>query len=138
MKRAVIVGDGKLHVESALGALTAAGIEAVAAASTAEARALVEAGSVVVVVGVAGLPWEGERAAPFLTMPAPLRRTCVVVLVGPLFATGDGTRAFLLNADLVVGFQDVGRLGELLCAAMAGKRSLVAALDAGAAARLGG
>ena len=138
MKRAVVVGDGKLHVESALGALTASGFEAVAVASATEARIQVEAGAQVVVVGATGMPWTGERSAPLATMPPALRRGFLLVLVETGFVTGEGIRAFLLGADLVVATADLGRLGELASGALAAKRQLVAALDPIAAARLGG
>lgn len=138
MKRAVVVGDGKLHVESALGALTASGFEAVAVTSTTEARAQVEAGATVVVVGASGMPWTGERAAPLATAPPAVRRAFLLVLVESGFVTGEGIRAFLLGADLVVAAADVGRVGDLVAGALAAKRQLVAALDPAAAARLGG
>lgn len=138
MKRAVVVGDGKLHVESVLGALTASGFEAVAVASTAEARAQVEAGAQVAVVGASGVPWTGERSAPIATMPSAARRGFLLVLVETGFVTGEGIRAFLLGADLVAATADAGRLGELAAGALVAKRQLVAALDPVAAGRLGG
>lgn len=137
MKRAVVVGDGKLHVDAALGALTTAGFEAVAVGSVTEARAQVEGGAVVAIVAVTASPWEGERSLPFVTMPSPLRRAAVLVLVGDGLPTGDGTKSFLLGADLVVGSADLSRLGALVGAALTAKRTLVGALDPTAAGRLG-
>jgi hypothetical protein len=138
VKRAVVVGDGRLHVEAALGALTSAGFEAVAVASTAEARSLVESGAVAVVVGVGGVAWDQERALPLATLAPAVRRASVVALVGEGMPTGDGLRAFVYGVDLVVSVADLTRLGELLGVAVTGKRALVAPLDPHAAARLGG
>jgi len=137
VKRAVVVSDGRLQVEVVLGALAAAGFEAVASPSVAEVRPRVEVGAVAVVLGSSGEPGEGVPAA-LAGMPPAVRRGCVVVLVGPGFTTGDGMRAFLLGVDLVVSTVDTARLGELVGAAVAGKRTLVAPLDPLAAAKLGG
>jgi hypothetical protein len=134
MKRAVVVGGGHLQVEAVLGALAAAGFEAVASGSLTEARSQVEVGAVAVVLGASVAIGEVALGG----MPPAIRRSCVVVLVGPGFTTGDGMRAFLLGVDLVVAAADIARLGELVGAAVAGKRTLVALLDPLAAARLGG
>ncbi len=137
MKRAVVVADGRLQVEAVLGALAAAGFEAVASSSVTEVRSQVEVGAVAVVLGAAA---ETDKAAPAAlgSMPPAIRRSCVVVLLGPGLTTGDGMRAFLLGVDLVVAAADTARLGELVGAAMASKRSLVSPLDPVAAAKLGG
>jgi hypothetical protein len=137
VKRAVVVADGRLQMEAVLGALAATGFEAVASGSVAEVRSQVEVGAVAVVLGASG---EAGEAAPAAIggMPPAIRRSCVVVLVGPGLTTGDGMRAFLLGVDLVVAAADAARLGELVGAAVASKRSLVAPLDPVAAARLGG
>lgn len=137
MKRAVVVADGRLQVEAVLGALAAAGFEAVASSSVAEVRPQVEVGAVAVVLGASGETGEAAPAA-IAAMPPAIRRSCVVVLLGPGLTTGDGTRAFLLGVDLVVAAADTARLGELVGAAVASKRSLVAPLDPVAAAKLGG
>ena len=137
MKRAVVVADGRLQVEAVLGALAAAGFEAVASASLVEARSQVESGAVAVVLGSSGEA--GDAAlAPLAGLPAAMRRCCVVVLIGPGLTTGDGMRAFLLGVDVVVGVADTARLGELVGAAVASKRMLVAPLDPVASAKLGG
>jgi hypothetical protein len=60
------------------------------------------------------------------------------VLVGPGLTTGDGMRAFFLGMELVVAVADTARLGELVSAAVASKRTLVAPLDPVASAKLGG
>lgn len=138
MKRAVVVADGQLRPETALGALTSSGFEAVSVATLAEARFQVETGATVLVAGVNDAPWDDERPTPVHTMLPAVRRSCVVVLVGPGLATGDAAKAFLLNVDLVVSATDAARLGELVGAALALKRHLVAAVDVAAAARLGG
>ncbi len=138
MKRAVVLAGPALQAEAALGALAAAGFEAVAAAGAAEVRAHVEVGAAVVVFGAGGEGLEAAQAAALAAMPAALRRSCVVVLVGQGLATGDGLRAFSLGVDLVVGTADAARLGELAGAAVAAKRALVAPLDPVAAGRLGG
>lgn len=137
MKRAVVVADGLLHTETALGALAAAGCEAVPVPGTTEARAGAEAGALVVVLGAAEGRLAGERAAPLLTMPPSVRRGCVIALVGDGLATGDGMQAFIHGVDLVVARGDLARLGELVGAAIAAKRSLVGQFDPVAAARLG-
>ncbi len=138
MKRAVVVADGQLRPETALGALTSSGFEAVTVTTLAEARFQVETGATVLVAGVNDAHWEGERPTPVNTMLPAVRRSCVVVLVGPGLATGDAAKAFLLNVDLVVSATDAARLGELVGAALALKRHMVAAVDTAAAARLGG
>jgi hypothetical protein len=56
----------------------------------------------------------------------------------PTAKTGDGFRAFLLQADLVVNPADASRLGELLRAALAAKRQLVMLMDPEAANKLAG
>jgi len=137
VKRAVVVADGRLQVEAVLGALAAAGFEAVASTSLAEARSQVESGAVAVVLGSSGE--EGDPALSGLAgMPAATRRCCVVVVVGPGLTTGNGMRAFLLNVDLVVAVADTARLGELVGAAVASKRMLMAPLDPVASGKLGG
>jgi len=136
VKRAVVVGDGKLHVESALGALTASGFEAVAVTSTAEARAQVEAGATVVVVGATGAPWTGERAAPLATTPPAVRARFLLVLVESGFVTARGS-APSARADWWWP-PPTRAVGDLVAGALAAKRQLVAALDPAAAARLGG
>jgi hypothetical protein len=138
VKRVVVVADGELHVETALGSLAAAGLEGVTAADVAAARSLVESGALALVVGVGGNAWEGERARPVVTMHSALRRGCVVALVGDDYASLDGTRAFALGVDLVVKRGDLASLGELVNRALTSKRSLVAPLDCAAASRLGG
>lgn len=137
MKRAVVVSDGRLQVEAVLGALAAAGFEAVASASLGEARSQVESGAVAVVLSASGEAGDTALAA-LAGIPAATRRCCVVVLVGPGLTTGDGMRAFLMGVDLVVGAADTPRLGELVGAAVTSKRTLVAPLDPVASAKLGG
>jgi hypothetical protein len=137
VKRAVVVADGRLQVEAVLGALAAAGFEAVAVASLSEARAQLELGAVAVVVGSSGEVGEAGLGA-LAGIPPTARRACVVVFIGPGFTTGDGMRAFLSGADLVVAVADGARLGELVGAALVSKRALVAPLDPLAAAKLGG
>jgi len=137
VKRAVVVADGRLQVEAVLGALAAAGFEAVGSASLGEARSQVEAGAVAVVLGSSGDAGDPALAA-LAGMPAATRRCCVVVLVGPGLTTGDGMRAFFLGVELVVAVADTARLGELVSAAVASKRTLVAPLDPVASAKLGG
>ena len=138
MKRAVVVADGGIQIDAVLGALAAAGFEAVATGSVTEVRSHVELGAAAVVLGVSPEGPDGSHAAALLSMPPTLRRSCVVALVGPGLATGDGMRAFLLGVDLVVSAGDIARLGELVGAALASKRTLVAPLDPTAAAKLGG
>ena len=138
MKRAVVVAEGGLQVEAALGALAASGFEAVAVSSVAEVRSHVELGAVAVVMGLSAEGLEAGHSAALLSMPSGLRRSCVVALVGPGLTTWDGTRAFLLGVDVVVSVADAARLGELIGAAVATKRSLVAPLDPNAATKLGG
>jgi len=138
MRRALVVADGSLQLEAALGALSAAGFEAVGVESAAEIRPQVELGAAVVVLGAVGGGLEPARAAALVALPQGLRRSCVVLLVGGGPATGDGLRAFLLGVDLVVAAGDAARLGELAGAAVMAKRALVTPLDPAAAARLGG
>ena len=138
MKRAVVLAGPVLQPEAALGALAAAGFDAVAAGGAAEVRAHVEVGAAVVVFGLGTGGLDPAQAAAVAAMPAALRRSCVVVLVGHGLTTGDGFRAFSLGVDLVVGTVDAARLGELAGAAVAAKRALVAPLDPAAASRLGG
>ena len=137
MKRAVVVGDGHVHAETALGALAATGCEAVQVGSVAEARAGVEAGAMVMVVGTADAAVTAERTAPLAALPPGMRRGCVVVLVGEGLETGNGMQAFVHGVDLVVSRTDLAKLGEFVAAAIAAKRALVALLDPAAAARLG-
>ena len=138
MRRAVLVADGCLQVEAALGALAAAGFEAVTVSAMTEVLSHVEVGAVVVVMGLVGGSLGPDQAAAMAAMPPGFRRSCVVVLVGPQLATGDGLKAFLLGADLVVAAAHASRLGELAAAAVAAKRTLVGPLDPTAASRLGG
>lgn len=131
MKRALVVEGGGMRTDAVMGALAAAGLEAVTVPSLQAARPLVEAGAVAVVVGVG----VGEGLAVLGTWPAPVRRACVVAALG-----GDdpgGMRAFLLGVDLVLPSSAEGRLGDAVVAALASKRLLLAPLDAAAAARLG-
>lgn len=137
MRRVAVVRDGLPVAEALLGLLTAAGFEAVAVAGATEARAQVDGGAVAVILGCT----EGaelQRFQAVLAMPATARRGCIVALLGPGLASGDGVRAFLLSADLVVAPSETQRLGELLSGALAAKRVLVAMLDPAAAARLAG
>jgi hypothetical protein len=138
MKRAVVVSDGRLQVETVQGALAASGFEAVVVASVAEAGPLVEQGAVAVVMGLTAEGLEAGQAAALVSMPSGVRRSCIVALVGPGVSTWDGARAFLLGVDLVVAVADAARLGELVSAAVAAKRALVAPLDPNAAGKLGG
>jgi hypothetical protein len=138
VKRAVVVAEGGLQVEAALGALAASGFEAVAVSSVAEVRPHIELGAVAVVMGLSAEGLDAGQSAALLSMPSGLRRSCVVALVGPGLTTWDGTRAFLLGVDVVVSVADAARLGELIGAAVASKRSLVAPLDPNAATKLGG
>jgi hypothetical protein len=138
VKRAVVVCDAGLQPEAVLGALAASGFEAVAVPSVAEVRSHVELGAVAVVMGLSPDGLEASQSAALVGMPSGLRRSCVVALLGPGLTTWDGARAFLLGVDLVVSAADGARLGELVSAAVASKRSLVAPLDPSAAGRLGG
>jgi len=137
VKRAVVVADGQVHTETALGSLAAAGCEGVTVAGTAEARAAAEAGALVIVLGVADGRLDGERAAPLQSMPPTVRRGGVIALGGDGLSTGDGMQAFSHGVDLVVARGDLSRVGELAAAVIASKRTLVAQLDPTAAARLG-
>lgn len=137
MRRIVLLSDPRVRLEPAAGALAASGLEAVTVASMGEARQQVEAGAVGLVIGVASADWTGERASALAAWPSALRRRCVVALMGPGFATGDGVRAFLLGVDLLVVVGDVGKLGEIMSGALLGKGALVAPLDPTAAARFG-
>ena len=134
----MVISEGGAPVDSVLGALGSAGLEAVVVASFAEARAHVEAGTVVVVVLATPERWQSDKALPLAALPAGLRRGCVIALVGAGLATGDGARAFLLSVDLVVAPGDTARLGDLVASGLQSKRVLVARLDSHAAARLGG
>lgn len=127
----MVEGSG-VHAEAALGALAAAGFEALPVPSLAVARPLVEAGAVAVVVGPGG----GQGLAALSTWPLAVRRACVVALLGESDPGGRG--AFRLGVDVVLPAGEVGRLGEALAAAVATKRLLIAPMDAAAAARLGG
>lgn len=138
MRRAVVVPGGVIRPDTAQGSLGAAGCEAVVVSNPSEARAQVEAGAVVVVVGAGDGEWTGPMSGPLVAMPPPLRRGCVLVLVGPGLTSGDGRQAFTLGVDLVLANSDVERLGEICSEAVGAKRSLVAVLDPAAAARLGG
>jgi hypothetical protein len=138
MRRAVVLNDSGVAVDSVLGALGSAGLEAIAVGSFGEARAQVEAGAVVVVVLATPERWQSEKALPLLAMPGGLRRGCLVVLVGAGLATGDGARAFVLSVDLVVAPGDVAGIGERVASGLQSKRALVARLDGHGAARLGG
>ncbi len=134
MRRIVVVEDPGIHVDTVLGSLGAAGFEAVRAASAEDARRQVEAGAVGVVVArdADGL----GRALG--TLPPTVRRGCLLLLVGGREEGASGLEAFLAGADLQLGSNECARIGEVTAAALAAKRSLVAALDPGAAARLGG
>lgn len=132
--RAVVIGGGSLHVEAALGALSAGGIEAMAAATVAEARPLMEAGAVVLVVGEGALE---ECGAAMCAWPQGLRRGSVVLLVERQGGNAHPNRSFLLGVDAVVSPSEVARLGELAGSAATAKRQLVVALDPGAAGRFG-
>ncbi len=138
MRKAVVVADGRLHAETALGALAAAGCDAVTVPGAAEARAYLEAGAVVVVVGSSGEPLDAGPSRSLATLPPTLRRACVIAVVADGFTTGDGMAAFLAGADLAVAGTDLSRLGELVAGAIAAKRTLVGPLDPAAAVRLGG
>ncbi len=138
MRRALVVADSNLRPEAVLGALSAAGFEAVAVESPVEIRSQVELGAAVVVLGAAGGGLDQAQAAALAALPHGLRRSCVVMLIGGGPATGDGLRAFLLGVDLVVAAGDAARLGEFAGAAVAAKRALVTPLDPAAATRLGG
>lgn len=136
MRRVVLVSGNQAQAYQ--GALAAAGFEAVMASSYRQARMEVEAGAVAVVVCPEAPTWGGPDSQPLLSMPAALRRGCLVVLVSPGAQTGDGWRAFLANVDLLVSVADTARLGELLRAALAAKKQLVGLLDPEAANRLSG
>lgn len=139
MKRVVVMAETGAPLEAALGALSAAGFEAQSAAGADAARSLVEAGAIaVVLIASAASTVDAAAAQAFATLPPGPRRGLVIALIGANLTTGDGVRAFLLNADLVVATADLTRLGDLLAGALAVKRGLVAGLDPAAAARLGG
>ena len=138
MKRAVVVGDGHLQVDAVLGALAAAGFEAVEVDHADKVRSGLDRGAEAVVLGYAVDGGNPSPPASINALPAGMRRACVVVLVGPGLTTGDGTKAFQLGVDLVVAWQDTPRVGELIDSAAALKRTLVALLDPAAATRLGG
>ena len=138
MKRAIVVSDGRLQVDAVLGALAASGFEAVAVDDVSAVRANLEAGAAAVILGHSAHGGDAPQLAALASIPVGLRRSCVVALVGPGLLTGDGTKAFTLGVDLVVAWHDTAHLGELIDTAVAFKRTLVAALDPAAAARLGG
>ncbi len=131
MRRALVVEGGGVHVETIMGALAAAGFEALLVPSLAAARPLVEAGALAVVVGLEA----GEGLAALSLWPPSLRRGCVVVVVGE--EDPGGMKAFRLGVDIVVPGAEEARLGEALAAAITTKRLLVTPLDGAAAARLG-
>lgn len=137
MKRVLLLSDPKVRLDSAAGALAAAGLEAVGLGTVAEARGQVEGGALGLVIGVAEGGWGGELAAALAGWPSTVRRKCVVALVGPGLVSGDGVRAFLLGVDLLVAITDVGRLGEIMSAALQAKGALLAPLDPASAARFG-
>jgi len=136
VRRVVLATAGPAQTH--LGALAAAGFEAVTVADYRKARTEVEGGAVAVVLCPDLPPWGGQESWPLLAMPAALRRGCVLVLLSNSFATGDALRAFVLQVDLVVAASDAPRLGELLRAALSAKQKLVALVDEEAAARLAG
>lgn len=138
MKRVVLLSDPRVRLEAAAGALAAAGLEAVVSTGLADARQLVEGGALGVVIGVPEGGWSGDRPAALATWPAAVRRRCVVALLGPGLATGDGVRAFLLGVDLLVSGADLGRLGEIMTGAFQAKGVLLGPLDPATAARFGG
>jgi hypothetical protein len=138
VKRAVVVADGRLQVDAVMGALGAAGFEAVAVSSVGEIGSYVELGAVAVILGLAAEGLEAGQSAALASMPSSLRRSCVAALVGPGLTTWDGTKAFFLGVDVVVAAPDVPRLGDLVAAALASKKTLVAPLDPNAAGKLGG
>ncbi len=134
MRRIVVVEAPGIHVDTVLGSLGAAGFEAVRATTTDDARRQVEAGAVGIVVAR-----EAEGVARTLgTLPPTVRRGCLLLLIGAREQKPSGLDAFLAGADLVLGSNECARIGEVTAAALAAKRSLVAALDPAAAARLGG
>jgi hypothetical protein len=137
VKRVVVVREGLPVADALLGLLTAAGFEATAVTTAAEARTQVLGTAVAVVLSWADAQ-DAQRHAAVLAMAPGLRRGCVVALLGPGLASGDGVRAFQHSADLVVAPGDAQRLGEMLGATLAAKRTLVAILDPAAATRLGG
>lgn len=138
MKRAAVVADGAVHVETALGALAAVGYEAVAVPGAVEAKTQVESGASVVVLGMRAGGSSPALPVALATMPGALRRTCVVVLVGDEMTTGDAGLAFRLGADLTLSSRDLASVGEVVGRAVAAKKALVATLDPAAAARLAG
>lgn len=131
MRRALVVDGCGVHADAVLGALAAAGFEALSVPSLAAARPLVEAGAVAVVAGMGG----GEGFAALCTWPPAVRRSCVVAVLGG--ADSGGMRAFQLGVDLVLPAADEARLGDTLAAALVTKRLLVAPVDPAAAVRLG-
>lgn len=132
MKRALVVEGRGLHVDTVMGALAAAGFEALSVPSLAAARPLVEAGALAVVVGFG----VDEGLAALSLWPPSVRRACVVAMVGE--ADPGGMKAFRMGVDIVLPAGEAARLGETLAAAIATKRLLVAPLDGAAASRLGG
>ncbi len=131
MRRALVVDGCGVRADAVLGTLAAAGFEAFAVPSLQAARPLVEAGAVVVVVGMG----VGEGLSVLCTWTASVRRACVVAVLGGVDL--GGMRAFQLGVDVVLPVTEEARLGEAMAAALATKRLLVAPLDAAAAARLG-
>jgi ABC-type sugar transport system substrate-binding protein len=136
MRRVVLVTAAAAQGHQ--GALAAAGFEGVTVSSYPEARREVESGAVAVVVCPDAPSWGSEESQVLLAMPPALRRGFVLALLLPTAKTGDGFRAFLLQADLVVNPADASRLGELLRAALAAKRQLVMLMDPEAANKLAG
>jgi len=130
VRRALVIDGCGVRVDVVLGTLAAAGFEALVVPSLDAARALVEAGAVVVVLGTG----VGDGLAALSSWPASVRRACVVAMLGGEDA--GGARAFRLGVDVVLPAADEARLGEALAAALATKRALVAPVDAAAAARL--
>jgi hypothetical protein len=58
-----------------------------------------------------------------IRLPPDARRRIFVVLLGDEFKTGDGTQAYAMQADLVVG-RDAGDLGNVLLNTMAERTRL--------------
>jgi len=131
VRRALVVDGGGVHADTVMGALAAAGFEALPVPSLAAARPLVEAGALAVVVGLD----VGEGLSALSLWPPSLRRGCVVAVVGE--ADPGGMKAFRMGVDVLLPAAEAARLGEVLAAAIATKRLLVAPLDGAAAARLG-
>ena len=133
VKRAVVVARPALQTEATLGALAAAGFEAVAVAGAAEVRAHVEVGAAAWCLGRRRRrAWRRRRRrrSPRCRPRCGARASSSWSARASPPATG--LRAFQLGVDLVVATADTARLGELVGAAVAAKRS------AGGAARPGG